>query len=264
MTLNNNNTLIDADQENLDRTEVDNGTALEGEVEDVDEDEEPVRDEQTAEAVVIAGIQCGQLDTDSVSIDRRDLDVSKEAIIQQYVQHGCKCDLGPNKSPCSTLFPVEHFRSVRCQMAELSHDELDLVVMGQIMAGCFSSETSAHRDQERGKTYTLFHHNGKRVCQKTFLFFHRIGYWRFKAVKASFIAGGVAARVHGNTGKTKKFGLTLKEIQDVVQYIMNYAGVCSRERERKRERERERERKTERESRERWVRKTYKRRRESE
>ena len=235
----------------MNRTEVDNGMALKGEVED--EDEEPVRDEQTAEAVVMAGIQRGQLDTNSVPIDRRDLDVAEEAIIQQYVQYGCNCDLGPNKSPCSTLFPVEHFRSVRSQMAELSHDEFDLVVMGQIMAGCFSSETSAHRDQERGKTYTLFHHNGKRVCQKTFLFFHRVGYW---AVKASFIAGGVAARVHGNTGKTNKFGLTLKEIQDVVQYIINYAGVCSRESGRKR--------KTERESRERWVRKTYKRRRESE
>ena len=29
---------------------------------------------------------------------------------------------------------------------------LDLVVMGQVMAGCFSGETSSHRRQERGKT----------------------------------------------------------------------------------------------------------------
>ncbi|MCG8625844.1 MAG: hypothetical protein MJE68_28090 [Proteobacteria bacterium] len=62
-------------------------------------------------------------------------------------------------------------------MAELSHDELDLVVMGQVMAGCFSGKTSSHRGQERGKSYTLFHHNGARVCQKTFLFLHGISYW---------------------------------------------------------------------------------------
>ena len=57
---------------------------------------------------------------------------------------------------------------------------------------------------------------------------HGISYWRFKAIKASFFAGVVAARVHGNKGKSKKFGLTLKEIEDVVQFIMNYA-VCVHE-----------------------------------
>lgn len=30
-------------------------------------------------------------------------------------------------------------------MLELTHDELDLVVMGQVMAGCFSGEMSSHR-----------------------------------------------------------------------------------------------------------------------
>ena len=131
---------------------------------------------------------------------------------------------------------ADHFRSVRCQMTELTHDELDLVVMGQVMAGCFSAEK-----QERGKSYTAFHHNGRRICQKTFLFLHTIGYWRFKALKARYKDSGVVARVHGNKGKKRKLGLTLKEIQDVVQFILNYAGV-ERERERKKERERERER----------------------
>ena len=47
----------------------------------------------------------------------------------------------------------------------------------------------------------------------------------FKAIKASYMASGVIARVHGNKGKQKKVGLSLKQIQDVVQFIMNYAGV---------------------------------------
>ena len=110
-------------------------------------------------------------------------------------------------------------------MAELTHDELDLVVMGQVMAGCFCAETSSHRGQERGKSYTMFHHNSMRICQKTFLFLRGIGYWHFKAIKASYIASGVVPRVHGNKGWSRKLGLTLKEIQDVVQFIMNYAGV---------------------------------------
>ena len=39
------------------------------------------------------------------------------------------------------------------------------------------------------------------------------------------MSSGVVARVHGNTSK-KKLGLSLKQIEDVVQFILNYAGVC--------------------------------------
>ena len=52
-----------------------------------------------------------------------------------------------------------------------------------------------------------------------------MGYWCFKAIKASYMASGLVARVHGNTGKRKQLGLSLMQIQDVVQFILNYAGV---------------------------------------
>ena len=107
------------------------------------------------------------------------------------------------------------------QMSELTHDELDLVVMGQVMAGCFSAET--FRKQERSKSFAVFHHSGTRICQKTFLFLHAMGYSHFKAIKAN----GVVTRVHGNKGKShKKDKLTFQQIEDVVQYILNYAGMC--------------------------------------
>ena len=111
----------------------------------------------------------------------------------------------------------------------MTHDELDLVVMGQVMAGCFAGETSSHRGQDRGKSYTVFYHQGVKVCQKTFLFLHGLGYSRFKAIKASYLTRGVAARTHGNKGKSTKWRLTLKEIQDMVQFITNYTytGVSS-------------------------------------
>ena len=106
-------------------------------------------------------------------------------------------------------------------MSELTHDELDLVVMGQVMAGCFSADT--FWKQERSLSFTVFHHSGTRICQKTFLFLHAMGYSRFKAIKAN----GVVTRVHGNKGKShRKDKLTLQQIQDVVQFILNYAGVC--------------------------------------
>ena len=69
------------------------------------------------------------------------------------------------------------------------------------------------------------------------------------------MASGVVARVHGNKGKPKKTGLSLKQIQDIVQFIMNYAGVCrsvgggyrARERGEKAKEKERRERESERE-----------------
>ena len=193
-------------------------------VEDDVEDEEELVEQATAAEIVQAGVARGQLDKEMAPIDQREVDDTEEQLIQQFVQDGCKCDLGLNKSPCCTSITVEHIWSVRHQMLELTHDELDLVVMGQVMAGCFSGETSTHHGQQRGKSYTMFHHNGMRVCKQTFLFLHTMGYWRFKAIKASYLVNGLVARVHGNTGKWK-LGLSLKQIQDIVQFILNYAGV---------------------------------------
>ena len=65
-----------------------------------------------------------------------------------------------------------------------------------------------------------------KICQKMFLFLHSIGYGRFKAIKSSYLTRGVAARTHGNKGKSTKWRLSLKEIQDVMQFIMNYTCVC--------------------------------------
>ena len=121
------------------------------------EDDEDAEEEPTAAEIVEAGVSRGQLDSDTtIPVDQRTVDEAEERLIQQFAQDGCKCDLGPNRSPCCTTITAEHFRSVRCQMLELTHDELDLVVMGQVMAGCFSGETSLHRRQERGKSYTMY------------------------------------------------------------------------------------------------------------
>ena len=188
-------------------------------------DEEEVREEPSAAEIVHAGITRGRIEVESVPIDLRELDEAEEQLIQKFARDGCHCTFGANQSPCCSTITADHYQSIRCQMMELTHDELDLVVMGQVMAGCYSGETSAHRLQERGKTYTVFHHQGARICKKTFLFLHCMSDMRFKSIKASFLADGVVARVHGNKGRSRKTGLSLKEIQDVVQFIVNYAGV---------------------------------------
>ena len=43
-------------------------------------------------------------------------------------------DYGPNKTPCCFLFSVDYYQSIQDALMELTHDELDLLVMGQVMA----------------------------------------------------------------------------------------------------------------------------------
>ena len=108
-------------------------------------------------------------------------------------------------------------------MAELSHDELDLVMMAQVMAGCQSEQSSSRQGKDSTRTHTAFFHKGDRICQKT-LFLHGIGYSRLKAIKASYLANGLCTQRHGNKGRSSKLGLSLKEIEEMVQFVMNYAG----------------------------------------
>ena len=158
----------------------------------------------------------------------RELDKEEEAV-KEFVCRGCGCDFGLKKTPCSMLFPIEHYLSLRASFSEMSHDELDLFVMGQIMAHCYqSSMLHGHHSstpEERKTTYGQFYHHGQRVCQRTFLFLHNIGIKRFKLIKKSYLTHGPAVRVHGNTGMRPKHHLTLSQIKDVVQFILNYTGT---------------------------------------
>ena len=116
--------------------------SLDPSTDDEDDDEEEPVEQRTAVEILQAGVAQGQLDKDTVRIDQCKVNDVEEHLIQQFVRDGCKCDLGPNKTPCCTTIAVEHYRAMRCPMLELTHDEHDLVVMGQVMAGCFSGETS--------------------------------------------------------------------------------------------------------------------------
>ena len=71
------------------------------------------------------------------------------------------------------------------------------------------------------------HDDGDRICQKTFLLLHTIGYWQFKALNASYLSNDLYCRRHRNKGCSLKTELNLKEIEEVVQFIMNYVGKCT-------------------------------------
>ena len=118
-------------------------------------------------------------------VETRLTDDQEERCIREFVDKGCGCDYGPNKSQCSLIFPADHYRGLRATFAELSHDELDLLVTGQIMAHTFQSAALVGHhssNTERKTAYSQFFHQGHRVCQRIFLFVHTIGLKRFKNI----------------------------------------------------------------------------------
>ena len=184
---------------------------------------------QTADDIVSTSLASGALSgVCEVTAVMREMDEKENDLVKDFASRSCGCDFGPKKTPCSMLFPVEHYQSLRATFAEMSHDELDLFVMGQIMAHCYQSTTlQGHHSsspEERKVTYGQFYHQGQHVCQRTFLFLHNIGIKRFKNIKKSYLNNGPAVRVHGNTGKRPKHHLTLQQVKDIVQYILNYTG----------------------------------------
>ena len=151
----------------------------------------------------------------------RELDEKESDLVRGFVSRGCSCDFGPWKTPCSMLFPLEHYQSLRATFTEMSNDELGLYVMGQ--SSTLQGHHSSSPEQRKGM-YGQFYHHGQRVCHRTFLFLHNIGIKRFNNIKKSYLQNGPAVRVHGNTGKTPKHHLTLQQVKDIVQYILNYTG----------------------------------------
>ena len=60
----------------------------------------------------------------------RPLDLEK---VQEFCTQGYGCKLIKN-SPCSSLLAAKHYATMRANAAELSWAELNMVVMGQLMA----------------------------------------------------------------------------------------------------------------------------------
>ena len=98
--------------------------------------------------------------------------------LTRFLEKGCGCKRAQGK-PCFTLFSRAHYEDYRQQCRALTRDELDLVLLGQIMA-LLSNDTetgpkSSKAPSPRQRSAMLFHHGGWRICGKTFQKLHGIG-----------------------------------------------------------------------------------------
>ena len=145
--------------------------------------------------------------------DKRPVDLKEERKVEEFA---CGCRLF-NNQPCSLQFTREYFRSTRTNAASLSWNELNMSVMGQIMAltSCGSRTLTGphhHQPRQRERAATTFLHQGLRICKTTFLFLNGIGDWRYKQIKAIYLTKGLVPREHGLTGHVPSHALVEQQV----------------------------------------------------
>ena len=155
------------------------------------------------------------------------MDIDERATVTTLMETTCGCKKGIRSKPCSSQFSTDHVMSVRVSCSELTRSELDMVVMGQMMAGMNDDTTtnsmSRHRAKVRQRVAITFHHQGKQICERMFRFLHTLGETRYKNLKKSLQSQGLSTRSHGNLKRSPAHALSLSSTEFVVRFLLNYA-----------------------------------------
>ena len=164
-----------------------------------------------------------------MGIEERQVDIDERGTVTALMEATCGCKKGLGSQPCSSQFSGDHLMSVRASCSELTHSELDMAVMGQLMAAMNDDTTtntmSRHRAKDRQRVTCSFRHEGKQICEKMFRFLHTIGETRYKNLKKSFQSHGLATRSHGNLKRSPAHALSLSATEFVARFLLNYAAL---------------------------------------
>ncbi len=110
-----------------------------------------------------------------------DLNETEDDEVKRFMGTTCGCKLYGGK-PCSEHFKLTHITEIRMSAMDLSHSELDMVILGQISACSNQSEDvvveSRHVATGRKHCYSSYIHQGKPVCPRMFRFLHAVGTFR--------------------------------------------------------------------------------------
>ena len=96
----------------------------------------------------------------TAAIEENVIDARERVEFEEFVRKGC-CE-----GKCHLQFDEGYLRSVRWEMAELSKEELDMVIMSELMVCSGTDElTSANKKvtHERQRNITEYRHKNKKV-----------------------------------------------------------------------------------------------------
>ena len=103
----------------------------------------------------------------------------------EFARITCGCTKAKGK-PCSTLFNEEHYADLRAQASFLTREQLDLVILGLIMATVnteeFRPSYTRHKPAKRQRKVTTYKHHSHHLCNATYNLLHGVGNHRVKAI----------------------------------------------------------------------------------
>lgn len=148
---------------------------------------------------------------------------NKESIIakvQKFMQDGCGCRRGLKSGQCSDQFTEETILNNVYNCLELSHAELDLVILANIQA--FTLIEVAGEKRKRSPPYS-FLHQSQPICKEMFLNLYGISKSRFQRLVEHYQSCGISLRIHGNSKRLPHNALPLAVNEDVKNFLSNYA-----------------------------------------
>ena len=154
-------------------------------------------------------------------LDQADVVDCEEIVakVKTFLQDGCGCSQGTKGGQCSQQFQETTVLSNLYNCLELSHGELDLVILAYIQA--FTS-VDIIGEKRKHSARSSFHYHSLSI-KEMFLNLHGISYSRFRRFKEHYEEHGIALRVHGNHKRTPHNALPLAATEDVKNFLTNYA-----------------------------------------
>ena len=141
---------------------------------------------------------------------------------REFANNTCGCKMA-NGKPCSGLFSVEQFIEFRAQSSFLTHEQLDLVLMGSVLSTVNASDKGVGRHQAKRQRITVtFMHKGYHICRGTYTFLYGVSKHRIQSIKEHVLENGLVTRTHGNIRRLPHHALTLDETMNVLKFITNY------------------------------------------
>ena len=113
---------------------------------------------------------------------------------------------------------------MRSQVSLLTHQELDLLLLGSIMTTIENHEVTSvhgrHKPIKKQRITSHYMHQGYHVCTKTNSFLYDIGEnHRLKAQKKDYVDNGVELQVHKNTKRPPSHTATYEDIVSLMTFL---------------------------------------------
>ena len=142
------------------------------------------------------------------------------AKVQTFLQEGCGCHRGLTGGQCCNDFSQETVLNNVYNCRELSHTELDLVILAHVQA--FMAVEATGEKRKRNPPYS-FLYRSRPICKEMFLNLCGISKSRFQRLVDHYNNHGVSVQMHGNSRRLPHNTLPNAVVEDVKNFLSNFA-----------------------------------------